>query len=227
MERTWTGLAALAITLVAACSRPAEAGPGAMPPDAERFAVRFQGRVLDAEGQPVDVPVRVHYSGEIRGDGVRLLNVDGNVHAEPAQAFDEMRWWATSQMAKASTALVGELQASDVFGLYEPSPPRPIEVQSGTTLGGYLRLGARRPTVPVRVVDSAGKPVTRYWLLALTEEEPAPCRFGEFTDGVAELPIPRASFRIKANLQHGARQTIAGPFEPAALPARIDITLPD
>jgi hypothetical protein len=191
-----------------------------------RFDVRFQGRILGPDGQPVTIPARVSMRGELRSRGQLGLVVGNNLQASEG-AFDEQLWWSWGSFDPAHALGSFELQAHDAFCLHEPANKVTIELSAGASAKLDFQLGKARPTVPVLVVDSAGQPVTKYWLTTLTDEDPAPQRWGTFPDGIAELPIPRAPYRVKAHLERGAREAVVGPFELANPPARIEIGLPD
>jgi len=95
-----------------------------------------------------------------------------------------------------------------------------------------LQLGAALPTVPLHVVDTAGKPVEKIWAKALRVDKPRddlfePRREGRFSDGIMPLAVPLDRFKVKVHLKGTGRTTIVGPFDPKALPDHIDVTLPD
>lgn len=95
-----------------------------------------------------------------------------------------------------------------------------------------LQLGDPLPTVPLHVVDSAGKPVDKIWAKALRVDLPRddlfePRRQGVFPGGKMRLPVPLDRFNVKVHLKGTGRMKIVGPFDPKALPDHIDVTLPD
>lgn len=95
-----------------------------------------------------------------------------------------------------------------------------------------LQLGKLLPTVPLHVVDTAGKPVEKIWAKALRVDKPRddvfePRRQGVFPDGVMPMPVPLDSFNVKVQLKGTGRFKIVGPFDPSNLPDHIDVTLPD
>lgn len=202
-------------------------------------AVRIEanGRVVDAAGVPVE-------GAQVRG--AWQVFVPGDDAPRASGTFDERtradgRYLHiaafTSDLLEAAERLEVRLsmRAHGPFEGCEPSPPKEWTLPARDVVTGDFRLGAPRPTVPVRVVDAAAQPVTEFWVSALPAEAASvggddvrwPHRFKDFPDGVAELPVPPRRFRVEVHLHGGARAAVVGPFDPAALPARIDVVLPD
>lgn len=48
-----------------------------------------------------------------------------------------------------------------------------------------------------------------------------------FPDAIAELPVLDEPFCVEVSVYRGKRRTVVGPFDPQALPERIEVTLAD
>ena len=130
--------------------------------------------------------------------------------------------------------LVASIIAYGEFSETEPSMTHYLKLPATSDSEVDLQLGPKYPTVDVRVRDTKGDIVDRFWVHAMraeggpnADDMALPHRDGRFDDGVAELGAPPHPFRVRVHLYGGKREAIVGPFDPASLPALVDVTLPD
>jgi len=95
-----------------------------------------------------------------------------------------------------------------------------------------LKLGESLPKVSLRVVDTAGDPITKIWVKCVPVEGPRddmlePRCHGDFEGGVVSVAHPMKPFRIRVQMRGNGRMTLIGPFDPEELPEQIEVTLPD
>lgn len=201
-------------------------------------AVRLEvtGKVMGPDGQPV-VDARVHGEWEVFATATGEPHGEGSFNARTGEdgTYRQIAAFSTDVLERAGQVEVRlTLRAHGPFEDRTPSEPLSAVVAGRTLVERDFRLGAELPTVPVHVVDSAGAPVEQFWVQAIPaagtthrDVETWPRRWKDFPGGVAPLTIPDRPFRLKVHLYGGKRETIVGPFDPAALPERIDVTLAD
>lgn len=201
-------------------------------------AVRLEvtGTVTGPDGQPI-ANARVHGEWEVFATAAGEPHGKGSFNARTGEdgTYRNIAAFSTDVLERAEQVEVRlTMRAHGPFEDRTPSEPMSVVVAGRSRVERDFRLGAELPTVPVRVVDSRGAPIEQFWLHAIPaagathrDVETWPQRWKDFPGGVAPLTIPDRPFRVKVHLYGGKRETIAGPFDPAALPERIEVTLAD
>lgn len=245
--RTTRSLCAIALFLVVGCGpdvsvRSAQEKVDDLTSD-PRGQIRLQstGKVTDPDGRAVE-NARVVIRGAIKRGQDEVLEIMINARTKADGTFTRNNAWRLGSVKTDAdlAALHFELEAwaQDAFRAHEPSKTEALQASPGKKIELDPQLGARRPHVPVRVVNAEDAAVPEYWLETLPAEEPDapvestpestqpwPTCWGTFEDGIAQLAVPATPFRVRAYLKGGKRATIVGPFDPAALPPRIDVAL--
>lgn len=201
---------------------------------ANSVRVYASGRVVDAGGAPVDGAV-------VRGKWVaRAGGTEFGESTFVAYADETGHYLATSHYSSGDlpdpeqVELTVTVQAFARFGETEPASEVVLRKSGDVEVELDFTLGPPLPTVPVHVVDAQGAPVTEFWVeaLPLGESESAPewpHRHKDFADGIAQLALPSALFRVRVRaFPSGVERTVVvGPYDPRRPPPRIDVVLPD
>lgn len=198
--------------------------------DTDAVNLELVGRVVDAEGRPAAGARVVGTWATIGADSPAHGPVAAICDAEGR--YQHRFWFAGEHLDRVPNLKVRvTLRAHGRAFECEPSPSRDAETAGRSKLTTDFKLGVPFPKVAVHVRDAAGKPVTEFWISALPATGPAsrpedwPTDYKDFPNGVVQLGVPKEPFRVEVHRYRGADTTIVGPFDPKALPERIEITL--
>lgn len=190
------------------------------------------GQVVDSKGEPVaGAMVRCDWivtnAAVEHHRGLLALTTD---HAGNYEGLGELDLESPYQADDIKVEV--KLQAGAPLRDAVPSEVVVLRVDAVSEPQQTLQLGQPLPTVSLRVVDTAGDPITKIWAKSMPVDGPRddmqePRRQGDFDDGVMSIGVPSRPFRIKVQLKGTGRRTVVGPFDPDELPDQIEVVLPD